>query len=712
MKAYDNEELNNIYDTSERVDGELFKEMRSNLLLVSGQHYTKRTSKFFARLRNTNRLSEVQKLRITKNHIHKISRYYKNSIMSKVPGVMVAPQNDTEMQDKKAAELNQAVWNYLKEKHNITKKKREWCKQFVDIGEVCTKIYFDPNAGDLVGYAPKMTEDGQYEYDDEGSYIADDMQPIFSGDFVYEPVFGFNLLRSPFAKSMEESPYHIVRKMVDKTELKKLYEGDKEKLGFIEESEKETYVVFESHKAHYTSNEKEILVQEFYFKPCMKYPQGYFYIKTQFGILEEGELPYGIYPLVWEGFDEFASTPRAHSIIKVARPYQAEVNRAASQMATHQITIGDDKILYQSGTKLATGALLPGVRGLTFQGQAPQILPGREGGQFLPYIEGQIREMYSACMLDEILQEENMGQMDPYTLLFRSASQQQKFSEYTEKFENFLKKVCEKSLDLARAYLPDDIVVQAVGKDEAINIEEFKNAAPRHFSIKVEQQTETLDSKLGRQLALNHILQYVGQSLDQESIGRILKEMPYLNNDYLSKDLTINEENVENDMLAIERGQQPQVSPYAENEYYVKRLTHRMKKADFNMLDPQIQQVYQQFLQIHQQEIARKQQALKDAQNEYIPVGGAMITCQMHLPDPKDPDKTKQVRIPYQSLDWLIKMLEKQGMNQEKLDAMNDGAIADIVGQLGPMGGGGMEQPGMGGADFEEPMGPMPQQFM
>lgn len=715
MKKYSIEDLNQIYDNAERVDMEHFREMRSNLMLVSGNHYTKRTSKFFARLRNTNRLSEIQKLRITKNHIHKISRYYQNSINGKVPGVMVVPQNDTEMQDKKAAELYQAVWEWMKHKYDLKKRKREWAKHFVDIGEVCTKIYFDPNKGDLIGYAPKMTEMGEYEYDDNGEMVADDSQPIFSGAFVFESVHGFNLLRCPSAKSMDDSPYLIVRKMVNKKDLKKLYAEDKEKLSFIEESEKETYVVFESNKSEYASNDTEILVKEYYYKPCLQYPNGYFYMTTEFGILEEGELPYGIYPLVWEGFDEYASSPRAHSIIKVARPYQAEINRAASQMATHQITVGDDKIIYQSGTKLAPGALLPGVRGLTFQGQAPQILPGREGGHFMPYIESQIREMYSACMLDEILQEENQGQVDPYTLLFRSASQQQKFSEYTEKFESFLKKVCETTLDLAKVYLDDNTLIQAIGRSEAINIAEFKSVEKRHTLIKVEEQTETLDSKLGRQLALNHVLQYVGQNLDPESIGRILKEMPYLNNDYLTKDLTINEENVENDMLALERGQMPEISPYAENEYYVKRLTHRMKKADFRMLNPQVQQMYQQFLQIHEQEVARKQQAIMDAKNEYIPVGGAMITCQMQLPDPKDPSKTKQVRIPYQALDWLIKMLEKQGMNQEKLESMNDGAIAEIAQQaLGAMGsargmqglpGGGMEE--MGIDNLVGPMQPL-----
>lgn len=682
MKRYNVEELNHLYDTAERVDEELFSEMRSNLLLVAGRHYSKRTSKFFARLRNTNRLSEMQKLRITKNHVHKISRYYRNAVLAKVPGVVVSPQNDQEMQDRKVAEMNQAAWVDAKNKYKLRDRIREWASNFIDIGEVCVKVFWDPNEGELVGYEPGMLPDGSdYERDEMGEVVPDKGKPIFSGGFVFETVHGFNLLRSPHAKSMDASPYLIVRKMVDKNELKKRYAEDKEKSKYIEDSEKETYVVFESSKAQYDVNDHDLLIKEYYFKPCLQYPEGYFYIATEFGILEEGPVPFGIYPLVWKGFDEFASTPRAHSIIKVARPYQAEINRAASQMATHQITVGDDKIIYQSGTKLAPGALLPGVRGLTYQGMAPQILPGREGGQFLPYIQSQISEMYQACMLDEINMEESHN-LDPYSLLFRSASQQQKFSQYTEKFESFLVELCELYLRMAKVYLPDGYIIQAVGKSEIVNLQEFKSTIPLNYQIKVEPQSDSVDTKLGRQIALNHVLQYVGKQLKPDDIGRIIKNMPFLNNDELFSDLTADQEMVENDMLSIERGEVPEVSPYANNQYYIKRLTHRMKLADYKALDPQIQQIYQMFLKAHEDEEARKVQALMDAKNEFIPVGGAMITCSMHIPDPENPGQTKQVRVPYQALDWLVKKLESQGMGLDKLEDMNQGALAEIAQQM------------------------------
>jgi hypothetical protein len=287
--------------------------------------------------------------------------------------------------------------------------------------------------------------------------------------------------------------------------------------------------------------------------------------------------------------------------------------------------------------------------------------------------------MYRAANLEDLLKDDPGGQMDPYTLLFRSASQAQKFARYTEKFEEFLKEVCEIYLALAKHYLDDNAFIRAVGKSEIINIPEFRSTIPIAYTIKVEPQSETVDSKLGRQLSLNHVLQYVGNQIGPKQIGLVLKEMPFLNNKSLFKTLSVDYDNVENDMLSLERGEQPTVSQYADNTVYVNALTHRMKQADFKILAPQIQQNYQMLLQAHEQLLTQKAEAEKAAQSGFIPTGGAMITCSMKVPSPEDPSKQKQLILPYEALSWLIKRLESQGTGQEQLDDMNTGAQLDIA---------------------------------
>lgn len=679
MKRMDLNDLNEIYQTSEEIDKGVFSEMRSNILLVAGEHYTKRLRDSLSAFRDTKNISDRQKLRITKNHTYRITKTYANGIIDKVPGAQVTPKNETEMQDRKAAELNDAVLTDVKERHNFRSKISKYAHEFVDVGEVAVKVFWDPNKGQKIGYEPALGPDEEPIVDPiTGEMQADPERPVFSGDFCFETIHAFNLLRDPACETMEDSPYLINRKMVSKKELQKVYKNDPEKLKMVKEgSSRGDFIVFDSNKAGYEKTKNHVLIKEIYYKPCLLYPEGYFYIWTEDGILEEGELPFGIFPIKWVGFDEYATTPRAKSIVKVIRPYQAEINRAASQVATHQITLGDDKVLHQAGNKLAPGGLISGVRSITYQGAPPTILPGRTGEQYVGYITGQIEEMYRAAMLDQVIQKEQHN-LDPYSLLFRSMSQQAVYKPYVQKFEKFVLDICELILQLARHYLSDDAIIAAVGKQEAINIAEFKSTIPLQYQVNVEPMSDSIDTMLGKQMTFTHLLQYVGKNLEKEDIGRMMKNMPFVNNEEMFGDMTLNYQNVTNDMLALERGEQVQVQPNDDNEYYIKRLDNRIKQADFRLLDPMIQQNYMMFKQQHQQESVRKVEEIRRAQSEFIPTGGALMTVQMHMPDP-DGKGTKQVRLPYQSLQWLIQHLESQGMGLDQLEQMDQGTQAEMA---------------------------------
>ena len=45
--------------------------------------------------------------------------------------------------------------------------------------------------------------------------------------------------------------------------------------------------------------------------------------------------------------------------------------------------------------------LVPGVRAIQVSGAPPTILPGRDGSQYLAYMQAQIEEMYQVAMLEE-----------------------------------------------------------------------------------------------------------------------------------------------------------------------------------------------------------------------------------------------------------------------------------------------------------------------
>ena len=670
------EQLNECYRDAEHCDSEIFAEQRSNILLVAGEHYNRKNSVFWNRIRDSRELNSEQKLRLTKNHLYKISKLRKNLILSYASGVRALPKNDSELQDQKAAELNQAVWNFAKIQQDVRGKTNQFVSDFFDIGEVACKIYWDPNAGRLASYNQKIDDAGEPEFDENGEPKKG--TPNFSGDLVIDRILPFNLLRAPQAKNMKKSPYLIYRQAVDYKDLMEMVKGDEEKEKIIKNGKDETYLVFNSSKQDYSKEKNVITLREHYYRPCMEYPEGYFYICTEHGTLWEGELPYGLYPIVYEGHDEIPTTPRHRSPIKQFRPYQIEINRSGSKIAEHQVTLGDDKLVVQSGAKVTQGSILPGVRTIQVSGAPPTILSGRSGEQYFTYMDSQIRELYQVAMIPEEMEEK--GDQDAWASLWKSLRHKKKFILDAEKFERFLTSVCSLYLDLARNYFDESTIVPMIGRNEAVNISEFKNTDPQSYQIKVEPQGDDIESVMGKQLMANHVLQYASGQLEKEDIGRIIRTMPFANNEEAFSDFTLDYDRATNIILALDRGESATPNKYDSGPYIVRRLTARMSQSDFIRLHPDIQKNYEGIVNVYTQLEAQKAQELKAMQADFIPTEGAMIKVAWYVKDPTNPSRSVQATLPASSIQWLVDRLGEQGSTQQTLE-MNGQGKTDVVSQ-------------------------------
>lgn len=675
-------DLVTFYTEGTNNDQALYNEQRSNLMLVAGNHYSKKGSKFWNRVRDEKALNSDQRIRLTKNHIQRICKSYENNILSYAPAVAIAPKNETELQDQKASELNNSVWQHMSQRHKMKQRTREFCQDYVRIGEAAAKIYWDDTKGEQMGYEPMVDEMGQQMIDPTtGQPAPDQSKPVFSGDLVIERIFGFNVFRAAEAKNMDDSWYIGFRKMVDISDLKKQVGEDMEKLKFVQESKDETFMVWDANNQGYKDSKNQCMVMEVYIRPCLTYPKGYYYIYTMSGILFEGELPFGIFPIIFTGFDEVPTNPRFFSIIKHLRPYQAEINRAASKMAEHQITLGDDKLLIQMGTKLQNGGTFPGVRAYQYAGNAPTVMAGRSGEQYLTTITQNIEEMYQIANMQEDMQEKP-SQIDPYTMLFQSIEQKKKYMIYATKFMQFLIEMAEVSLGLIKNYVSDQALIPMIGSSERVNIAEFKNTTPLCYQIKVESGTEDMESRLGKQLMFNHIIQYAGAKLTPDQLGQMFRLSPYCDNEQGFEDLTMNYDNGTNLILALDRGEMMQPNMNDDSAYMIKRIVSRMRKSDFKFLSPNVQQlynaVYNQFLEIQ----AEQQRKIQEAALGYIPMSGGAVVCDLYVPDPNNASKQMRARVPYDSLAWLLKRLEEQGMNQEALLQQQNGVLADLATKL------------------------------
>lgn len=670
-------DLEKLYQTADEQDKELFAEQRSNILLYSGEHYNKLRSTYYKRLREVKSITEEQRLRLTKNHTKKIVDAHTNHIMSAAPGVGFEPANDSELQDLKTAELNHSVWEGAREEYRLDEKTQNWAEDFTQIGEVAVKLFWDPDKGQYLG--DFMPDPQMGEMDQAG---AAGMTAQFSGDFVFEEVFGFNLLMDTSAPDHRETAWMCIRKMVDTKKLKKMFPGE-DNQKFIQESADQTFTIFDRGKSGYEKSKDKCMLREMYFRPCFEYPQGYVYYFVKEKILHESELPAGKFPIVFAPFQKLKTRPRGQSIIKTIRPFQMEINRAASKMAEHQVTLGDDKVLLQNGSTMTTGKVMPGVRSYNITGAEPTIMAGRDGSQYAAYMAQQTTELYNACEVDET-EVPMTGQVDPYSLLYRSASQKKKFRLYVSRFEQFLVELAQLFLDLARYHYPDEKIIQLIGKNEQVNLSEFRNQDEQCYRIKVVAQSDDIETKLGKQLVLSQALQYTAGKFDKQDIGKLMKAMPYADLGESFNDMTMDYESGTNVILQLDRGQQPPISEYDDHVYMIKRLTNRMRQGDFATLPENVQQNYHACMMQHQQLEVQQQQAIQAAEAGFIPTDGYLVACEMYVQsDPKNPADTKRIRVPSGSLQWLIQKLETQGSSLEQLESVNQGNLAQMAQMMG-----------------------------
>ena len=154
-------ELNSLFQRAESALTTHFAEQRTNVLLDTGFHHPRIDRLSNVRSPTVTGLNRRRRhLRITKNHIQNITKHIRNSIQNKAPDGGIFPNNESELSDVKAAELNASVYKYLKDKNSLTQFYSHLIQDFTVIGECYAKVFWDDQAGEFLGYEPELGEDG------------------------------------------------------------------------------------------------------------------------------------------------------------------------------------------------------------------------------------------------------------------------------------------------------------------------------------------------------------------------------------------------------------------------------------------------------------------------------------------------------------------------------------------------------------------------
>jgi hypothetical protein len=672
MKDLDIGKLNQMYQDAKSHLTRHFAELRSNILLDAGYHHNRRLRWRDARPQSN---GNDKKVKITKNHIQVITRHIENNILNANPGCGVFPRHDRELSNQKAAELNQSVWNAQKEKLDEPQKRKELCHDFIVCGEVFLKVAWDKMAGTFRGYETDVIELDPDNEDLDIPLPLSNPAPIYDGALVWERVYPFDVLTDPYARSYDGCRYVMIRKLIPMESLKAIYAFDDKKLSYIQQaSQDDTYQIFDGLTGQYTEAKDHTLVKECYVRPCPEYPKGYYFYFTKEGILEEGELPSDNtgaplpFPVRHCGYDQSNTSVRSFSVIKQIKPMQLEVNRAASAIVMESLVLGHSTVLTQAGSKLSSAGLGNGMKKLVYTGTKPDIQRGTNGDQYMSYVDSQTREMYELAGVPYREQDKAPIGNDTMSLLFRSLKDKKRFSYYAEKFARFMVGSVDLSLSLCKLYMSEDEIIPMIGKNEAANIAEFKNTNPLHSEVKIEERTDDFVGMMGKSLQISQLLQYAGNTLSSADVGIMARNLPFLNKEELIQDSVLDYDLSVNTILALDRGEQPPMTDGEDHAYMIKRLTNRMKKPDYALLNQEIKDRYQQRVDMHQQFLISQKQEAEMATAGFVPTSGGLVPCQVYAPD--ENGENKRLYLPNDALQWLNQKIQAQGYVAQQIEGL------------------------------------------
>lgn len=665
------EELSKRYHESKSSLSKHFAELRANILLDSGFHHNRKS-----RFRDGRSVNDTRKrVRITKNHTQVIARHIENNILNANPGCGFFPRQERELSHQKAAQLTDSVWDFLRDIIDEPQIRKEIVHDYVVCGEVFLKVAWDENAGRFLGWSQSgdsneiELEDGRIEIEEPK------IKAEWTGKPIWERIYPFDVLTDPNARSWESSRLVTIRKLIPIADLKATYEFDDDKKDSITQaSADDTYQIFDGLTGLYSEAKEHCLVLETYIKPCVNYPTGYYVYYTLDGILEEGPLPTyedGTplpFPILYCGYDQSNTSVRSFSFIKQTKPMQLEINRASSAVVMESLVLGHSTVLTQAGSKLQSEGLGNGMKSLVYTGAKPDIIRGTNGDQYMSYIDQQTREMYELAGVPYREQDKATHVQDTMGLLFRSLKDKKRFSYYAEKIERMLCKATELTVALAKVFIKEDEMIPMIGKNELVNISEFKNSKPLHTIVKLRPRTDDFVSMMGKSVQVSQLLQYAGSVLSPKDVGVLARNLPFLNGEQIIEDSTLDYDMAVNTILALDRGENPRVSDHEEHAYMIKKLTNRMKKPDFNMLSDKIKTNYQDRIDLHNQFYISQQQEAAMASSGFIPTGGGLVGVDMWTTDSKG--KQKRLRVSSEAMHWLVQKMSQQGTQAQQTDEL------------------------------------------
>ena len=651
--------LDRYYKEAAENDSQAFREMRQCIRLHTGKHLSGGSDSAgpYESRANSN------ELKIVVNHIPRIAGVYLNEILSHAPDIFVTVKDEGDIRASRLAKMNKYVWEEHKKKSRLYEEKmRLEILNGIITGEIAVKLYWD----------------------NEKNWVKE------------EPILPFDLLRAPGITDIGDSPWYIHRKIYREEELRKMY-GPQIGSALADEGsntiENTDFLVFSTQDKEY-SEFRGVEIREFYLRPNSEHPRGYYVFFMRDRILEQGELPGGLFPIVIRRLQSSLMLPRGYSFIRTVTATQMEINRAMSQDANNMYHFGGDKIVTSARSALSVGESFHGTNHLKVSSYGPLkdsflYVEGSGMPKYMDYVSNLIKQMdYQVNLQTKLEEKKDARSGDISFVLYSRIRDKERFATLGTNYEGYLKEKAESVLSLLRFYLgPNDFIPQGHAEDKVL-IEDFRNTSDLDYTFSVDVVSGSAEDVFSKQMLIQSTMQYLGKDfLSRTDIGMMMAHTSLANDKGFIANLTSDHDAVVNDMINIEKGIMPRITDTMNFKYKMEKITARTNRPDFQFLWPETQQMYEQFLQMCGQKMAEIQEEELRLEKNFIPMDGPVTKIDMlhNMPNAEGKVKQERMTLPVKAVNWLVGVLAKQSQVKDQIQGLSPDTQNDIIGQMPPI---------------------------
>ena len=517
---------------------------------------------------------------------NKIRPYIRNEFtkLTKEEAQFFVSPLTSELTDVSAAKTAEAIAEYLMyiAKFNAARRAGVWWSSLCGVGFM--KTWYDN------GYKlPAITDPtGQMKEQVTGAVRYDGISPFH----IFVPYLD--------VEDLADQPWIIHGRTYDAQHVKAVYKKS------VEPDTKSSAMGSEqrflsSINANASNRFNQVYLKEVWIKPCAEYELGKLVIFAGEEVLFEADFPYqhGEFP-----FQKFNGTRSGgfygSSIIEDLIPMQKEFNLVKSQIAEARDLTSKPALTVTKGTvdikkiKAIPGQIIEVQPG----GEPPKRLVNPDFPQYVVNdMEGTIREMDNAAGQFEITRGHTPPGIEAASAIaYLQEENDTRLHDAIASIEDAVSESGRQSLQLVQQYWDQTRIVKTVSATHLQGTIEFKGKDLRNNTdLRVVSGSMAPRSAAAKQA---FILEAIKMQLIPPAVG--LKYLPLNDTESMYNEVQVDNNHAQRENLRMARGEQVQVMEWDNHVVHVQEHENFMKSQEFELLDPQMQQIFVEHRKQHQ----------------------------------------------------------------------------------------------------------------